>query len=245
MHSQPLDQIVREYLIESGYSTEHKYARFLQIAISGLRELSMDVSGVPKAVHLDIDKSTYTVPLPDDFITHTKIGACSNGNIIYMGFNNNICLPESYDGCTTTTEGTDTVTLLDSSSTNVRNGESIGGRYGLGGGHSFAYYKFDYHNNLILISTGMDLDSIYLEYISDPAIVNGDYVVHPYDVESLKSFIYWKDIQRNKSINGGEKEMAKFEWLRNKMNCRQRHSSFTIQEAYQTIRKANKQAPKF
>jgi hypothetical protein len=247
MIGQPLDEVVREYLIESGYSTEHKYARFLQIAISGLRELNMDASGVAKAVELTFDSTTSSVAIPDDFITHTKIGICCGGHIQYMGFNNNICLPSDYSSCATTTtnNGSDSLAIVGDFGTKTRNSEEMGRSYGLGGGYSFAEYKFDYPNGLILIKSHLLIDTVYMEYIADPSLVNGDYMIHPYDTEAIKAFIYWKDIQRNKNINGREKESAKMEWLRNKILVRQRHASFTLEEAKQVIRKANKQAPKF
>lgn len=247
MTQETLDKIVREYLIEAGYSTDHKYFRFLQIAISALREMNLDVSGVPKELHLDIDKTTNSVPLPDDFITHTKIGVCYNGYIHSIGFNNNICLPSNYDSCNTTNDENESEDISSGliSSTRIRNGEAIGGIYGQGVGYSIAYYKIDYSNSLILIKSTVQLDSVYLSYIADPSLIDGDYMVHPYDIEAIKSFIYWKDIQHNKNIGMREKIEAKNEWLRNKMNAKVRHKSFTLDEAKQVIRRSNKQAPKF
>ena len=95
-----LDSIVKEYIIESGGATEHNYARLLQLAIKGLREIHIDVSGDPKAVYLTVSDND-TVNLPDDYINYLKIAVCDSetGNVHSLGWNKQMCLPRSYDDC--------------------------------------------------------------------------------------------------------------------------------------------------
>jgi len=53
MANMTLDQTVREYLIENQYP-EHRYIQALQFGISCLRELNLDVTGVPVSVDLSV-----------------------------------------------------------------------------------------------------------------------------------------------------------------------------------------------
>jgi len=95
---QTLDQIVREYLIESGETTEYKYARVLQIAISGMRELNMDTrGGVAKIKELEVLPND-TAILPPDYIDYMKIAICDcNGTMYSLGLNKNMCMPKDYE----------------------------------------------------------------------------------------------------------------------------------------------------
>lgn len=240
-----LDKIVREYLIESGSMSEHKYARMLQIAISGLRELNMDVSGIPKTVYLDLDFSTYSVNLPEDFISHVFIGFCENGRMVSFGKNDAICTGNTYDDCGNlliSYQNTGNAVLeIDGI---YRNGEFIGGIFGLGGGNNAnGYYKIDINSGRIFFSN-INQSEILLEYLGSPQKINGEHVIHEYEAEAIKAWMYWKEIYRDKNIAVSQKEAAKQEYIRNKGLAQRRRSSFTIEEALQSIRRGNKQSPK-
>lgn len=81
-----LDEVVREYLIESG-QPEAKRFRYQQMGIACMREMNMDFSGSPTVVTLPISDID-TVVLPKDYVKYTKIGVCDfNGNIVQLGEN--------------------------------------------------------------------------------------------------------------------------------------------------------------
>ena len=93
-----LDEVVREYLIESGDS-EAKRFRFQQMGISCMREMNMDFSGSPSVVTLPISDLD-TVVLPKDFVSLTKIGVCDfNGNIVQLGSNEDMKLMGQKNDC--------------------------------------------------------------------------------------------------------------------------------------------------
>ena len=71
------DQLVRGFIIETGGGTEHKYARYLQYLISGLREWNLDASGIPKLVLLTVNDNK-TVDLPDDYIAFICLAICGD-----------------------------------------------------------------------------------------------------------------------------------------------------------------------
>src|SRR3990172_2031586 len=82
-----LDDIVNGYMIETGHQTNHHYARYLHLAIQGLKELNMDVSGMPVTVLLELNDNN-TLNLPTDYIKYVKIGLVgSDGNVHSFGLN--------------------------------------------------------------------------------------------------------------------------------------------------------------
>jgi hypothetical protein len=84
-----------------------------------------------------------------------------------------------------------------------------------------------------------------LEYIADVSAVNEDFEVHPFLVETIKSWIFWKSIARDRNRNLGEKDMAKQDYWSNYRRAKMRYSTFTVDEFLQTIRTGNLAAPKF
>jgi hypothetical protein len=62
--------------------------------------------------------------------------------------------------------------------------------------------------------------------------------------EALKSYIYWKYIQRKRGVPFGEKQLAKRDYYNEKRLANARLKSFTKDEAMQSSRKAYKQSPK-
>lgn len=93
-----LDEVVREYLIESG-QPEAKRFRYQQMGIACMREMNMDFSGSPTVVTLPISDID-TVVLPKDYVKYTKIGVCDfNGNIVQLGENPYMKLMGEKDDC--------------------------------------------------------------------------------------------------------------------------------------------------
>jgi len=246
-----LDELVRTYLIEEGDSTLHRYSRTLMHAISGLHELNMDTSGVPTEVYLDIE-SNNTVPLPDDFIEYTIVGVLDNGNIHYLGHNTAMGLRGNVDNCGNINknqidienDGNDGVVYSYGAS---RNGESSGKMFGLGGGgNRYGYFKIDYANNYIsLQDMDVSFSSIYLQYIADISKVDGQYVVHPYITEALKSWIFWKSLEKNLRVSDVRIQTARASWRSERKKSNKRFTKFNTREAAESFRKANKLSPRF
>jgi hypothetical protein len=244
-----LDQVVREYIIETD-SQEQKYFKYLQLAISGLRELNMDVSGAPKIVELDINSDTDTVVLPTDFIDYRFIGICgSDGQLHSLGLNNKTCLPSAINDCgeySVNKQDSNNGISVDLTSDHSRNGSIIGKFFGIGGGtNANGEYKINKDQGTILVGVSSNVSSIILEYIADIDSVDGDFVVHPYLIEAIKGYIYYKEREFNDKYPANTKILAskRYNILRRKVIAR--YTSFTKEEALQSIRKANKLAPKF
>lgn len=69
--------------------------------------------------------------------------------------------------------------------------------------------------------------------------------VHKFCEEALRSFMYWKFIDKKRGIPMNEKIRAKKEYYNQKRLAKARMLSFTKEEALQSSRKGFKQSPKF
>lgn len=75
-----LKEVIYQYVNQAAL-TPAQYLRLHSIAIRGLQELEMDVSGEPKTVVLTVLPNK-TVDLPLDYLEYTKIGIInSNGEV--------------------------------------------------------------------------------------------------------------------------------------------------------------------
>src|SRR3989337_2224850 len=92
-----LDSLIREYTLELGQSSPHQYLRFLQYGIATLRDLWLDVNGVPKFVTITVNANG-TADLPLDFISELSVSICdTDGNRHRLGRNRNMCVADKDD----------------------------------------------------------------------------------------------------------------------------------------------------
>lgn len=233
------DILVREMLIETGESTLHKYARYLQYIISGLREFNLDTSGIPKAVLLTVN-SNNTVDLPSDYIAYIRIATCGDdGNLHHLGHNPKMCYLETDDcGDLKKATGTGEGSFSDAEGGHLRNDEAIGRYFGVGGGNNAnGYFRIRPRDGYIELQ-GFDDSTVWLEYLADiERNEEGEFKIHPYLVEALKDWIQWKVIQRNIRMPANAKILAKQDYRNSRDIAKRRFSSFTIEAARAVIRK--------
>lgn len=253
MVQKKLDEIVREYLIENGHS-EHKYFRALQLGISCLRDLNLDISGIPVSVVLNVNDND-TVDLPSDFVSLITLNLVdSNGHLHRLGQNTKLALPRSTDECGNPEVGSTTVEVVDVTypsntsyyADHYRNGENLGRNFGLGGGYnSNGYFRIDEVNGSILLNNYQGGSTIVLEYLSDISRSDGSYMVHPYIFETVKSYIDWKMIHNNQNLPQIAKQERERIYFQNKRNSRARYASADIWSWLAASRRGNKLSPKF
>jgi hypothetical protein len=256
-----LEHIVREFLIESygAYQIDSRYARVMQIATSGLREIHMDVGARKNLVMLDINDND-TVPLPIDYIDYFKVGICLNGQIIGLTENPHQC-PPSLDDCGNvkafnidTNKRSDTPDFFvgfSSYDSYNKDGQRIGRNYGLGGGGALVgtFKVFEDEGYMVVRGNGSNDavvgNQIVLEYLAHlPRDADGMLTVHPYDVEAIKAWIHWKYIQRLRSTPGGMADEARRLYGIEKKKSRMRHNAMTPAEVVEAVRKGYKSSPK-
>ena len=120
----------------------------------------------------------------------------------------------------------------------------LGRLYGTGGGHLAGEYRLNLDQNRIEVEANDDFSEVVIEYIADEAR-SSDPEVHVYVEEALRSYIYYKIIERKSSVPANEKVRARAEYYNERRKANARLSNFTKEEALKTIRKNFMQAPKY
>jgi len=251
-----LEKVVREFLIETG-KTEHRFVQALQFGIACLRELHYDVIGTPVIKELTVSEID-TVDLPDDYLNYIRIGFTdSHGYFREMGVNDGISLNRTLDDCgkrvvrkKSNNDNASSVNYNISSveypSVHFENGNNIGRFYGVGGGgNSNGCFKIDKNYQQIQLDKYRGGSTVTLEYLADPNKTNGEFTVHPFAVETIKSWIDWKFTENNANIGAGVSERKRQLYGGNKKLLRSRMSSMSVQDILQAFRKGNKASPKF
>ena len=254
-----LQEVVQDYLNEAELP-QHKLYRLQKIAISGLQNLHMDVSGLPTTVSLDFDANTLTSPLPSDYITYRRIGYESRGIVIPFAQNPRIKLYPANGGCMPPNENKEALTINSivgnpvgygnypywggyGVSTLAPNG-MYGGFSSLGGDKAYICdFRIDEQNGMIQFGCNPRVE-IIMEYLANPSMANGEYQIHPFDVESLKCWLTWKDTN-SKNISSATRDYNKREYYRERGEARKRHYQLTMSTAYQKVRQTFKASPQF
>jgi len=120
----------------------------------------------------------------------------------------------------------------------------IGRLYGTGGGYLSGEYRLNLDQDRIEIEANEGFTEVVIEYVADEAR-SSDPEVHVYAEEALRSYIYYKIIERKSSVPANEKARARAEYYNERRKANARLSNFTKEEALKTIRKNFMQAPKY
>lgn len=266
-----IDQIVGDFILTSegdDYTSNVSDVLVRNFALRGVREIGFDISRRVQSLKLDVDTSNNTITLPDDFVDLIKVGVVgADGKVYVFAQDTNINISRKYDknaqNATFDTDGDGVFDRVDSKGSTAgfgaseslndgfdsyifRNfiyGTDQGGLYGIGGGHKLGYYRMNFDQNRIEIDTNTNYSEVVVEYISDQARASNP-VVHVYAEEALRSYIYYKVIERKSNVPMGEKQRARSEYYNELRKAKSRLSSFSKEEALQVIRKNFKQSPK-
>lgn len=238
-------------------------------ALRGVRDMGFDMLKMVRSLKLPVE-SNNTITLPDDYVEWTKIGSVGSDGIVYvMGENKNINMSQKYaelsDGSNYDTDGDGLYERVDSRGAtdgispvadegiidgmnsyifrNYVHGSESGRLYGLGGGHYYGEFRVNTDQNRIELKTNESTKEVVMEYIADEARSTNPRV-HVFAEEALRSYIYYKLIERKSSVPIGEKQRARQEYYNERRIANARINSFTKEELLKTIRKNTKQAPK-
>ena len=93
-----IDKIVREALNDRGYTSLHKYPRYLMFALRMLRILNIDYSQTIRTREIPVTKRK-TVPYPEDYIAYNKVGVKVGDRLWVLSPDNSITThtPSKYD----------------------------------------------------------------------------------------------------------------------------------------------------
>jgi len=272
MNKVKLSQIIRDFILTldgDDYASNASDVAIRNFALRGIREIGFDLGKKIKSLKLTIDDTNDTVPLPDDFVDFSKLGVVDEDGIIRpLVMNNNI----NYSNRETTTSSTSASQSgpLDIEANFVQNIQAdktatgstpnrpddsfvfdnytfaggTGRLYGFGGAQSAGHFRINLADNRIEVELHTTATEVVMEYIADEAR-STDPEVHVYAEEALRSYIYYKIIERKSSVPANEKARARSEYYNERRKANARLSHFTKDEALKTIRKNFMQAPKY
>lgn len=272
MNKVKLSQIINDFLITldgDDFGSSVSDIAIRNIALRGIREFGFDISKKVKSIKRSIE-SNNTVTLPDDYVDLNRIGVVGAEGVVFsLVENKNINYSRTLDP-DDTTEVFDSQPLnitanqikdrIDSKGGN--NNASVdndfdffvfqnylyqggeGRMYGAGGAYSRGHYRINLDQNRIEIEINTNETEVVLEYVADEARA-GDPEVHVYQEEALRSYIYYKLIERKSNVPASEKARAKAEYYNERRKANARMSNFTKDEALKVIRKNFRQAPKY
>lgn len=258
-----LSDIVDDIFLLIDEDDHMKYAdrnKLMALGRQALRELQYDAIRTIKSVNISVDTATNTISFPSDYIEYTKIGVLGQDGIVrVLGENKALNISGDFVG-TFDSDGIEILTDTDPSSgvpavnsnnpaefiifRNYYYNDANGRLFGIaGGGNARGYYRIDKGNNRIELSTALAGDSIILEYVADETMRKNPMI--PIMAEqAIRSYIYYRYIQRKQNVNLGEKQMAERDWYREKKKAKARSQKMTKSEIMSTIFKRFQLAPK-
>lgn len=247
-------------------------AMLRNIALRGIREFGFDVTSRIKSLKRPINANN-TIDLPTDYVDLVKIGIVgADGTVYVLNQNKNINYSRKESTTTTpvddeggpmylsqnkvenrtddktSTTGADVLSSDDPFESYVfRNyiyENTLGGLYGIGGGHGMGEYRINLDQNRIELDTSSDISEVVIEYVADEARSSNP-LIHVYAEEALRSYMYYKLCERKSTVPANEKMRARSEYYNERRKAKARLGNFTRDEALRTIRKNFKQAPKY
>lgn len=245
------------------------------IALRGIREFGFDISKIIKSIKADINKDNNTVALPDDFVSLNKVGIVGSDGLLYafnennginfsqkksLDENNNESFTEFNSGPLDIEENEianveDDKTPTDPNTNNTSDyyefvfenyiyEGGLGRLYGLGGAHGRGEYRLNLDQSRIEIDTSESISQVVIEYVADQAR-SSDPFIHVFLEEALRSYIYYKLVERKSTVPANEKARARQEYYNERRKANARMNSFSKHDALTTIRKNFKLSPKF
>lgn len=245
-----IEQLVANVLDEMGKS--HMYNELgetiAQKIIRGYRELNMFHRLCLEVAYLEVS-SMGTVDLPDDYVDYHKIGLLHNGRVWTLSINEDIALPRKEecgltirDGMTNRTpEG---VGYGYAFPDHYRNGQFVGGLYGLGGGWNRAYYRIDKGRNQIILSGSIPRCEIILEYQSNGVSTSRNTLIPRECTEPLIAFAMWKMNIGKEDIAMNRIEMYKQNYYEAVESLRMFETAMTVDEYKDALYEGFYNAPK-
>lgn len=238
-----LEQIVTDFIFSmdsDDYANNASDTAVRTLALRGIRDLGFDIMKRIKAANLAVS-ATNTVTLPADYVDLLKIGIVGEDGLVYVfGENKNKNLLANSAG--------DLPDYLlgysDFIYRNFVNSTTDGRLYGYGGGHYSGEYRINVEENRIELTLGTGVAEVYIEYIADEALAT-DPSVHVYAEQAIRSYIYYRLVERKSNVPAVEKARARQEYYNERRLANARLKAFSKEEALKTIRKSFVQSPKY
>jgi len=247
-------------------------AMLRNVALRGIREFGFDVSARVKSLKKTIETNN-TLTLPSDYVDIVKVGIVGGDGVVYvLNQNKNINYSRKVSADQTTIDDKGGPMYLSQNEVENREDDktstagaavlsgddpfesyvfrnyiyenTLGGLYGIGGGHGMGEYRINLDQNRLELDTSSDISEVVIEYIADEARSSNP-LIHVYAEEALRAYMYYKMCERKSTVPANEKMRARSEYYNERRKAKARLGNFTREEALRTIRKNFKQAPKY
>lgn len=240
-----VNQVVNDFILTlagDDFASNATDAAIRNFALRGIREMGFDMGRRIKTAELTVDSSLSTVDLPADFVGLTKLGVVGADGLIYSFVKNdhlNLLKNNTQTGFPSYMDAFESYVYRDYIS-NTSNGRL----YGLGGGKGLGEYRINFEENRIELSTNSAIAKVLIEYVGDEARAENP-VVHVFAEEALRSYMYYKIIERKSNVPANEKARARQEYYNERRKANARMKSFGKEDALAMLRKNFRQSPKY
>lgn len=225
------------------YSMRH-YSYLEQVIIEGYTDLNLWHLDNIEVVYLRMSDAK-TVDLPADFVDWLKIGVPMGGKLRVLTNHKQILFPRQFaDGAEVgnTDDGgvSESVFFTD----HFRDGQFVGGLYGMPGGADQAFYRIDREMRTIIFSGSIPRAEIVLEYISTGIKLQGTTVIPREAVSALRAWALWQIIEDDPKVSPTQKERKKAQYEEQLHALDYFQSAFTKDEYKRHVYKHSKQTAK-
>lgn len=232
-----IDDIVNDYMIsmdDEDYGATQNPLKVRNIAIGVMKQLVNSGAKVMKSQVLQVNSTTNSVELPNDFYDYCRVGVINvKGQFIPMVANGVLermyqePLFDNLDAKLLDSDGVE-LTALKQYGTQSATGDdsriryvsqmqgAYGGNFGLSGGNSQAgTYRVDLRGGRMYFSTNMKETEVVLEYLADESMSSTPQV-HYFLETAMMAGIYSELIHRKSNVPPAEKVRARKAFSREK-----------------------------
>lgn len=240
-----VNQIVNDFILtlaSDDYASNVSDTTLRNFALRGIREMGFDMMQRIKTTELTIDATLGTVTLPTDFVALTKLGVLGSDGLLYTFVENknlNLLKDQQTDTIPDYMQGFESYVYR-----NYISQTSSGRLYGLGGGQGAGEYRVNFEQNRIELSLNTGVTSVLIEYVGDEARAENP-SVHVFAEEALRSYIYYRIIERKSNVPANEKARARQEYYNERRKANARLKSFGKDDALAMLRRNFKLSPKY
>lgn len=259
-----LSQIVNDYLLsrdDEDYGSHVSRQKVSLLAKNGIREMLRKFGGGQiVSIKVALNSGTNSIPFPSDFMDYSKIGFVDGrGQIVLLGRNDRLAITQDsmlddLSNILLDSDGYELTSYSDRTSAQSISSWADGGSwvnamwggstafnaYGREGiANQYGTYVVEYTNERIHFSSDFKQNHVVLEYLSDPTMA-ADFSVDQRMEEAVKSYIFWKSIERKGNVPENAKQLARKEYYNNYRLANNRIKKFTIVEASKVLKKSTK-----
>lgn len=249
-----LKAIVKDVLMQKGYSL-HWYIQCLVYAKNCLRELTFDDLRVVNTKKIPVNDFN-EFEIPADYQDYCRVNAICGEKLRPLvetdKLNKLPSLDSDFNQQTYSQTATESSALFYGglypfywNSTNWNEfGESTGRYYGLGAGVQDDVFSVIKERNVIKVTETLSIDDVILEYISDGMDADSATRVDSYAIATIDAYINWKLKANNRNHGAGEVQMAKQEYIDQRLILRARLSPLTMEVWKRLFQRASYASPK-